>query len=115
MKLLFFIVVFNLSFDVQEPAQFTYYIQGTIDDIDTRKHINKAKITLSRSDGEKFVTYSNENGFYKFEKLVVPADMDYLIKVEYGGYISVEVKETTKNRDGSFGLVDDFMLKVISI
>ena len=90
-----------------------YSIEGTIRDEKSMQLVENAKVRIVGSDGSEFETYSNKQGFYRFDVTQIKRNVVYKMYVSKVDYFSIEGSESTCGYNTDKDIVHDFRLEPV--
>ena len=90
-----------------------YSIEGTIRDEKSMQLVEKAKVRIVGSDGKEYETYTNKQGFYRFDQKQIMRNVVYKMYVSKVDYFSVEGSESTCGYNTDKDLVHDFRIEPV--
>ena len=90
-----------------------YSIEGTIRDEKSMQLVENAKVRIVGSDGSEFETYSNKQGFYRFDTKQIKRNVVYKMYVSKVDYFSIEGSESTCGYNTDKDIVHDFRIEPV--
>lgn len=90
-----------------------YSIEGTIRDEKSMQLVEHAKVRIVGSDGKEYETYTNKQGFYRFDQEQIMRNVVYKMYVSKVDYFSIEGSESTCGYNTDKDLVHDFRLEPV--
>ncbi len=90
-----------------------YSIEGTVRDEKSMQLVDHAKVRIVGSDGKEFETYTNKQGFYRFNQEQIMRNVVYKMYVSKVDYFSIEGSESTCGYNTDKDLVHDFRLEPV--
>lgn len=90
-----------------------YSIEGTIRDEKSMQLVENAKVRIVGSDGKEYETYTNKQGFYRFDQKKIMRNVVYKMYVSKVDYFSVEGSESTCGYNTDKDLVHDFRIEPV--
>lgn len=90
-----------------------YSIEGTIRDEKSMQLIEGAKVRIVGSNNTQFETYTNKQGYYKFDDKQIKRNVVYKMYVSKVDYFSIEGSESTCGYNTDKDLVHDFRLEPV--
>ncbi|MCR5423160.1 MAG: OmpA family protein [Bacteroidales bacterium] len=90
-----------------------YSIEGTVRDEKSMQLIENAKVRLVGSNNTQYETYTNKEGFYRFDNTLVKKDVVYKMYLSKVDYFSIEGSESTCGYNTDKDLVHDFRMEPV--
>ncbi len=90
-----------------------YSIEGTIRDEKSMQLVEHAKVRIVGSDGNSFETYTNKQGFYRFDVDQIKRNVVYKMYVSKVDYFSIEGSESTCGYTTDKDIVHDFRMEPV--
>ena len=90
-----------------------YSIEGTVRDEKSMQLIENAKVRLVGSNNTQYETYTNKEGFYRFDNTLVKKDVVYKLYLSKVDYFSIEGSESTCGYNTDKDLVHDFRMEPV--
>lgn len=90
-----------------------YSIEGTVRDEKSMQLIEHAKVKIVGSNNTQFETYTNKQGFYRFDINQIKRNVVYKMYVSKVDYFSIEGSESTCGYNTDKDIVHDFRLEPV--
>ena len=90
-----------------------YSIEGTIRDEKSMQLVEGAKVRIVGSDGGEFETYTNKQGFYRFDVDQIKRNVVYKMYISKVDYFSLEGSESTCGYNTDKDIVHDFRIEPV--
>lgn len=90
-----------------------YSIEGTIRDEKSMQLVEGAKVRIVGSNNTEFETYTNKQGFYRFDIDQIKRNVVYKMYVSKVDYFSVEGSESTCGYNTDKDIVHDFRIEPV--
>lgn len=90
-----------------------YSIEGTVRDEKSMQLMENVKVRLVGSNNTQYETYTNKQGFYRFENDVVKKDVVYKLYLSKVDYFSLEGSESTCGYNTDKDIVHDFRMEPV--
>lgn len=90
-----------------------YTIEGTIRDEKSMQLVENAKVKIVGSNNTAFETYTNKQGFYRFDNTQIKRNVVYKMYVSKVDYFSVEGSESTCGYNTDKDIVHDFRIEPV--
>lgn len=90
-----------------------YTIEGTIRDEKSMQLVEKAKVKIVGSNGTTYETYTNKQGFYRFDNTQILRNVVYKMYVSKVDYFSIEGSESTCGYNTDKDIVHDFRIEPV--
>ena len=90
-----------------------YSIEGTVRDEKSMQLVKNAKVRIVGSNNTQFETYTDKNGFYRFDVTQIKRNVIYKMYVSKVDYFSIEGSESTGGYNTDKDLVHDFRLEPV--
>lgn len=90
-----------------------YTIEGTIRDEKSMQLVENAKVKIVGSNNTSFETYTDKQGFYKFDETQIKRNVVYKMYVSKVDYFTLEGSESTCGYNTDKDIVHDFRIEPV--
>lgn len=90
-----------------------YSIEGTVRDEKSMQLINNAKVRIVGNNNTSFETYTDKNGFYRFDETQIKRNVIYKMYISKVDYFSLEGSESTCGYNTDKNIVHDFRIEPV--
>ena len=90
-----------------------YSIEGTVRDEKSMQLVEKAKVRIVGSNNTEYETYTDKQGFYRFDVTQIKRNVIYKMYVSKVDYFSIEGSESTCGYNTDKDIVHDFRIEPV--
>lgn len=90
-----------------------YSIEGTIRDEKSMQLVKNAKVRIVGNNNTSFETYTDKNGFYRFDETQIKRNVIYKMYISKVDYFSLEGSESTCGYNTDKNIVHDFRIEPV--